>query len=666
MSGAHAILLDLGFILGVAAILLLVLGRLRQPAIVGYLLAGVLVGPHVTRLVADQESIEQIAQVGVLLLMLTVGLESSLERLRPVRRLALGGGILQILLTVALTCAVLLSLGWAGDRALFLGCILAMSSTTIVLRTLHERGETDAPHGQVALGILIVQDLAIVPLTILLPAVMTKTGNVALPALTAIAKGALALASALVLARWVVPLVFRQIARTRSRELFSIAVLGLGVGTAVATEAAGLSLALGAFVAGLALGGTEYELEARSIVTPFRDAFAGVFFVSIGMLLDPGFVVRHPGGLAAVVAIVLLGNTIVTFAALLLLKAPLRVAVLVGIAISQVGEFSFLLAKIGHEAHLFADDDYQMTVAASVVTMLLTPFTIRLGEPIARGLARFPFLARRAAAGAIPPQAASELEGHAVLCGYGPIGKDVAQGLQRNEIPFVALELNLKTVERARGEGARIYYADATQPEVLRHARVEKAKAVLVTVPDPAGAREIVRESRLQNGRAFIVARTKFASAAKELLELGADEVVVEELEAGLELLARTLRRFDVPKARIEEELEDARQGERRAGARGIKLAPKKLGEITRVLRRVQVEIVEVNPGSALEGVSIDAGVRVPTGATVLAVLRGNETLPSPPVDTVLTVNDRIVVFGSSAQVGLVEELASMAKSESG
>ncbi|MBI3725568.1 cation:proton antiporter [bacterium] len=614
MNGPHALLFDVAKILGVAAVLVLVLGRLRQPAVLGYLLAGVLVGPAGLGLISDLARIDQIAEVGVLLLMFAVGLESSLDRLRPVRRLAVLGGMLQVGLTVLLTCLVLRAIGWGWGRAIFLGCILAMSSTTIVMRSLHERGETDAPHGQVALGILIVQDLAVVPITIVLPTLVSGKEDVLGPALAAIGKGAVALAAALLLARFLIPSVFRQIARARSRELFSIAVLGLAVGTAVASEAAGLSLALGAFVAGLALGGTDYEHEARAIVAPLRDAFAGVFFASIGMLLDPVFVAMHPGDLALVVALVLVGNTLVTIAALLFLRAPLRVAVLVGVALSQVGEFSFLIAKMGHEGHIFQDEIYHMTVAASVATMLLTPFAIKLGGPIAAALAQVPFVARRASGGAIPEVAGAGLDRHALLCGYGPIGRDVAKGLSANDVPFVALELNPHTVERARAEGVSIFYADATQPEVLAHAGVARAKAVLVTVPD------------------------------------------------GLEILARALRSFDVPRGRIEQELEDARAGERRSGARGIKVAPKRLGEITRVLRQVQVEILEVESGSALDGATIEEGVRSGTGASVLAVLRGSETIANPPSEVALAALDRIVVFGSRAQVSIVEQLACVSR----
>jgi CPA2 family monovalent cation:H+ antiporter-2 len=661
MNGTHLILVDLATILAVAAVLVLVLGRLRQPAILGFLIAGALVGPSGLGLVSDPSRVDQIAQVGVMLLMFAIGLESSLERLAPVRRFAVGGGLLQIVFTVASVSLALHAFGWALDRAIFLGCILAMSSTTIVLRTLHERGETDAPHGRVALGMLIVQDLAVVPLMIILPTVVTKEGAVVLPALTAIAKAGAALAISLVLARYLVPLVFKQIAKTRSRELFSIAVLGLGVGTAVITDAAGLSLALGAFVAGLALGGTDYEHEARAILTPFRDAFAGVFFVSIGMLLDPRFVLRHPREVIFLVLLVLVGNTIVTILALMCVKAPLRVAVLVGIALSQVGEFSFLIAKMGHDASIFSKDDYEMTVAVSVATMLVTPFTIRLGPPIVALLSGLPWLARTAPAGKIPPDAALSLDRHAILCGYGPIGETIGRGLRENEVPFLALELNPTTVERARREGIAIHYADAAQPGVLEHAGIARAKAVLVTVPDPAGVRAIVREARRRNARAFIVVRTKFASAARDLRELGADEVVVEELEAGLELLARALRRFDVPRVRIEEELALARAKSGSVEGRAIELAPKKLGEITRVLKRVHVEIVDVNEGSTLDGETIEKGVRETTGATVLAVLRGSETIPAPEAGSTLAPGDRIVVFGSPGQVRIVEELGARA-----
>ena len=659
--GPHAILADLALILGVATALVFLLGKVRQPPIVGYLIAGALVGPAGLALAKDAARVDQIAQVGVMLLMFAIGLESSLDRLRPVRKLAVGGGVVQIALTIALACAILRVSGWPLDRAIFMGCILAMSSTTIVLRSLHERGETDAPHGRVALGILIVQDLAVVPLMIILPTIVTKQGAVVVPAVAAIAKAALALGLALVFARFVVPLVFRQIARTRSRELFSLAVLAMCVATALATESAGLSLALGAFLAGLALGGTDYEHEARAIVQPFRDAFAGVFFVSIGMLLDPSFVMKHPRGVAELVLLVLLANTLVTMAALLALDAPLRVAVLVGMALSQVGEFSFLIAKMGRDGKIFSREDYDMTVAVSVATMLLTPFTIKLGEPVIHVLSRIPFLARRARGGSIPAEAAAKLDRHAIVVGWGPIGRIVAKGLRGNDIPFLVLELNPKTVEDARAQGLEIHYADATQPEVLAHAGVERAKALLVTVPDPAGVRAIVREARARNPKALIVARTKFASLARDLRELGADEVVVEELEAGLEILARALRRFDVPKARIEQELDDARAAEGSIGDRKLDVAPKKLGEISRILRRVHVEIIDVEAGSMLAGADIEHGVRGTTGATVLAVLRASETVANPPGDARLAALDRIVVFGSRAQVAIVEELAKRA-----
>jgi CPA2 family monovalent cation:H+ antiporter-2 len=272
-------------------------------------------------------------------------------------------------------------------------------------------------------------------------------------------------------------------------------------------------------------------------------------------------------------------------------------------------------------------------------------------------LVRIPWLAHHSEAGSIPASVAAHLERHVILCGYGPIGAAIARGLEREQIPYLVLELNAATVERARRDKIPIHFADATQPEVLEHAGVANAKAVLVTVPDPIGARAIVRETKVKNPKLFVAVRTKFSTQADELRALGADEVVVEELEAGLELLARGLRRFDVPRARIEEELERARQTARNTG-RTIPVAPKKLGDITRVLKRVEVEIIDVSPDSHLDGETIDAGVRETAGATVLAVMRGSETIASPPTSAELQGHDRIVVFGSPAQVRIVEELA--------
>lgn len=652
------LLLDVATVLAASALVVFLVQRVRQPAILGYLLAGAAIGPWGLGLIRDVARIEQIADLGVLLLMFAIGLESSLKRLAPVRHFAIGGGLLQVLLTVVVIALALRAAGSPWHRSIFLGCILAMSSTAIVMRTLQDRGEVDAPHGQVALGMLILQDLAVVPMMIILQEMVRPGGEIVAPALNALAKAAAALAGAVALARWIVPFAFHQIARTRSRELFSIAVLGLALTTALATEAVGLSLALGAFLAGLALGGTDYDHEARAIVGPFRDAFAGVFFVSVGMLLDARFVAAHAGELSLVVALVLLGNSLITFLALVVMRCPVRVAILVAIALSQVGEFGFVIARMGNEAGLFGQEGFQLTIGASVLTMFLTPFMIRLGARVAGTLARAPLVKDRATSGAdIPGELAATLDRHAIVCGYGPIGQAIVKGLRANEVPYIVLELNADTVRNARAEGVAIAYADAMQPEILDRAGIERAKAVLVTVPDPIAALAIVKTSRERAPGTTIVARTKFSRAVSELLALGADEVVVEELEAGLEMLVCALRQFEVPRAKIAYQLDDARSVHREHG-REIKVRAKTLGEITRVLRRVEVEIIEIAPGSSLAGATVGRVQSDGNGATILAVMRGERTVTAPEPSFQLAGLDRIVVFGGGAQVAAVEELA--------
>lgn len=629
------ILRELVVIFGAALVVVLVLGRLRLPTIAGFLVAGALIGPSGFGWVKDRHQIEQLAEIGVVLLLFTIGLEFPLQELRRLGRLLAIGGGLQVALTTGAVVLWAVGRGYAPPKAVFLGFLVALSSTAIVLKGLAERGETDAPHGRLIVGVLLFQDLCVVPMMLIAPMLAGRgEGLAALP--RALLTAAAVVALTLVLARRVVPRAIRLVAQTKRRDLFILAVVVVCAGIAWLTSLVGLSLALGAFLGGVVLADSEEGHQALSDMLPLRDIFTSLFFVSMGMLFDVRVLLNEPGLALGLVGAVLVGKTLLASFAGMMMRFPLRVALLAGMGLAQVGEFSFVLASMGSGLGLLDPRELGLFFAASVLTMLLTPFALRFGPGLAAGAARLGGLDRLLGLrDDSSPADAEQLSDHVVVLGYGVGGEMLVEVLRGAGVPHAVIDLDSDRVRRARERGEPLFYGDVTSPEILERVHVDRARQVAVMLNDPGATLRAVRTARRLAPGARILARARYVGDVPRLLAAGASEAVAQEFEASLEIIERVMKG---PAARPADVAPHAEAGQLPPG--------------------VNVQSMAVPDGAWVVGRSLaESALRSRTGATLLSVSRDAATAVHPAPDDRLRAGDVLCLVGSREQIAAARQL---------
>lgn len=639
------LLRDLIIIIVVSLIAISLLRRLRVPAVVGFLLSGILVGPGGFRLVRDVETVETLAEIGVALLLFTIGLKFSLREMYRLRRWVFGGGLLQVGLTIAAVLGLGRIAGFPINMDLLLGFVVALSSTAIVLKLQEERGETHAPHGQLSLSVLIFQDLAVVPMLLLVPVIGEQTGQWQTAAV-GLAKSVLLVAGMLVAARVVIPRLLETVIRSRSPEVFTLTIIAIALGTAYVSSLAGLSLALGAFLAGIVISETHYSHHVTAQIMPLRDTMSSLFFVSIGMLVYPAGLLAAAGMIAGLTLGVILLKLIVVVVVALLFGFGIRNSLLAGLALAQIGEFSFLLLQAAGAGNLIDADTRQLLLSVSVFSMALTPLLMAL-SPWASRLVR----GDASAAGPVLT-AAGTLEDHVVIVGYGVNGRNVARALRKLEVPFLVVELNPRTVREVRDEGVPVIYGDACQRSLLHHAGVEQARVLVIAIADPLAARCIAAVANSMKPDLHIVVRTRLVAEAEELAELGADEVVPEEFETSLELLGRVMAAYGVPAWDIERE----QAAIRRQGYLALRQpgqAYEGMPSLALLLARTDVAAVDLADDSPAVGKTLrELNLRAHTGAHVISIVRGEQALANPSPDETLQSGDHLVLFGTGEALG--------------
>jgi K+:H+ antiporter len=553
---------DLTLVLVAALVGGLAAQRLRQPLIVGYIIAGIAVGPFTGGFtVSHVEGIEQLAELGVALLLFSLGLEVSFRDLAPVRGVALAGTAIQLVLTIAAGFGLAEALHWPWRSAIWFGALVALSSTMVALKTLQAQGRIGTLSSRVMLGMLVVQDLAVVPLMIVLPELGDPAGGVT-RVLIAIGRALGLLGVTVFVATRVVPPLMKAVARWNSRELFLLATTTVALGVGYAAWSFGLSLALGAFIAGLVINESEYAHQALGDVIPLRDFFGMVFFVSVGMLLDPSVVWRQLGTLGIVVVAVLAGKAAI-FAAVVRLFGYRRVVPLaVGLTLFQVGEFAFVLARSGRSAGFISGDLYGLVLNTAVATMALTPVvsgtTPFVYERLARRRAQEPLQALN-----LPDSGLAE---HVVVAGAGRVGRTIADALALRRLPFVLIEFDDRRVQDARVAGLPVIYGDASHEAVLRAATISRSRALIATVPAYPDVRAIIAAARRLRPDLAIVARAEGFEAVRDLYALGIEKVVSPEFEAAIEMAREALGHLGVPVGDIED-VADAIRRERYSGS---------------------------------------------------------------------------------------------------
>jgi CPA2 family monovalent cation:H+ antiporter-2 len=540
-------LTDILLVLAVAVVVTLLFSRVRLPGLVGLFVAGALIGPNALGLVSSPESVEHLAEVGVIFLLFALGLEFSFKRMARLARVILIAGPLQVILTGAIGFGVGSGFGLPVPEATVLGMLVALSSTAVVLKTMTERGEVDTPLGRNALGILIFQDVLVVPLMLILPLLAGREPQVHLsaPVLVAIAIGVILLT--VVFAKWVVPWVLHEAARSRSADIFLMVVVAICFAVAALSARLGLSLALGAFLAGLIISESEYSHHALGLVMPFRNLLVSFFFVSVGMLLDPSFLADYWWMVLLGVIGLMLVKTVTGTIAAQALRYPLRVSLGTGLALNQVGEFSFVLAAVATSNSLLTDQLRQGFLGVAVLTMALTPIVISLNVRVSRLADRLRLPGWLLSDRWSPRHEESIYSDHLLIIGYGMNGRNLARTARECGFPYAVVEMNPQTVRREVLRSEPIHFGDATNEMVLLRAGVTRAKAAAVVIGDASATRGIVAQLRRLNPELHIIARTRFVSEVEHLYELGANDVIPEEFESSVATFRRTAEHFALP-----------------------------------------------------------------------------------------------------------------------
>ncbi len=555
--------LDLIIVLAAAIAGGILARQLRLPIILGYLAGGIVVGPYVLGWVHDLDTIHTLADIGVILLLFTLGLEFSLSELRRIGKIAIFGGVAQILVTAAVGLALGKLLGWETVEAIFFGFLIALSSTMIVLKTLMERGELDSGHGRVMIGILLVQDLSLVPLMIILPAMGGEAGELWLPLGIAFLKALAFIAVMLALGMWGLPWLLRRVAGGRSRELFLLTVVTLCLAAAIGAYFFGLSAAVGAFIAGLLISQSAFARQAFADIVPLRDTFAALFFVSLGMLVNPHFVAENIATIAIVLAVIMVAKFIICSSIPWFFSYSPKTILFVGLGLVQIGEFSFVLAEMGLEAGIVTEYLYSLTLTSAIITMLLTPFALSFASILYRHLSQRERFGRLVARRLDPGWQGRrwELSGHAVICGHGRVGSSLARVLERRNFSYLVIDLDPQVISALHAREIPCIYGDAGNPEILAHAQLDKARVLICTFPDFIAVELTTRNALSINSRLDIVARVHRDADAELLKGIGVSEVVRPEFEAGLEITRHTLHRFGLSGPEIQLILTGLREG---------------------------------------------------------------------------------------------------------
>ncbi len=664
MQEDFRLIVDLVSVFAVAACGGLVAALLRQPVLLGYLIGGMVIGPAGLGLIKELIQIETLAQFGVAFLLFALGVEFSLNELKKVQAIALGGGSAQILLTILVTvvvCGVTGAWGTLPAKGVFLGSILSLSSTAVVLKCLMERNETETPHGQVMLGILVVQDLALGLMLAVLPALHQSGEAIGIAVLTALLRIGLFAAGAIVAGIWLIPPLLRLLARTESRELFLLGVVALCLGIALLTEQMGLSIEMGAFVAGLMISEVEYADQTLSYVEPLRDIFASLFFASIGMLIDPVFLWNNLELILGLVALVFVGKFLIITPLVKLFRYPWKTAIITGLGLAQIGEFSFVLASEGQALGLVSRQIYLLILGTTAVTLVLTPFVLR-GVPILFDwVESMPWLKPYLSGEGKPLAVAEELpmKDHVVVCGYGRVGRNLVKLLLSHELPVVVIDQSESRIQQLREAEVPYVYGNCVSLHVLETAVVSNARGLLIALPDPMSTRLCIKRALELCPELNVVVRATNDKSIEVLYQLGAREVVQPEFEASLEMATYILTDVGLSPDIVQREMQQIRN-RHYLDLRPEQSATEVSHDLLQATQDMNSRWYLLPSNSPLIGMTLEeADMRYLTGVSLMAIRRAaGEEIDYPDASTELSEGDRLLVVGSNGEMAAMEEFA--------
>ncbi|MFN5892861.1 MAG: cation:proton antiporter, partial [Dolichospermum sp.] len=646
MQEDFRLIVDLVSVFAVAACGGLLAALLKQPVLLGYIIGGMVVGPTGLGLIKEIVQVETLAQFGVAFLLFALGVEFSLTELKKVKAIALGGGTLQIILTILVTvlvCGVTGAWGTLPAKGVFLGSILSLSSTAVVLKCLMERNETETPHGQVMLGILVVQDLALGLMLAVLPALHQPGEAIGVAVVMALVKIGLFAAGAYAAGIWLIPRLLRLLAGTESKELFLLGVVTICLGIALLTEYLGLSIEMGAFVAGLMISEVEYADETLTIVEPLRDIFASLFFAAIGMLIDPVFLWQNLELILGLVALVFVGKFLIITPLVRLFRYPLKTALIAGLGLAQIGEFSFVLASEGQALGLVSRRIYLLILGTTAVTLMLTPFILRLLPFLFDFAESIPWLKPYLVNDqALDLSADLPQKNHIVVCGYGRIGQNLVKLLQQYQLPVVVIDQSESRIQQLREAGIPYVYGNSVSLHVLETAGVNHAQGMAITLPDPASIRLCLKRALELCPELDTVVRATQDKNIEILYQLGAKEVIQPEFEASLEMANHLLIAVGLLPDLVQQKMQEIRQNHY------LDLRPERspaevsqyLQKVTRDLNRRWYDLPANSPfiGMTLEEVNM----RYLTGVSLMAIRRADGAeIDYPNYQTTFLLGDR-------------------------
>ncbi len=643
------ILRDITIIFAVSTIILLICAKIKVPGILGYLFTGLLIGPNGLGFISNTENVSHMAEIGVILLLFTIGLEFSLQQLIALKRSALGGGMLQVFLTSIFITILCMIMGINTELSIFIGMIVAPSSTAIVLKLLMERGEVESPYGKITTSVLIFQDIAVIPMMLiarmLAPDSESSIKDIAITLGYAIIVVVLLFAAA----RFIVPKLLSKVTKTRSREVFLFSIILICMIVAIITNKAGLSLALGAFLAGMIVSETGYGYQALGNVVPFKDVFTGFFFISIGMMININIFLIHPALILFLAFLIIIVKALVTTMSISILGYSLETSLKTGLALAQVGEFSFILASTGMQDGVFNEFQNSLFITIAVISMVATPFMMIYSSQIVKLISKLP-LPVNIIKGYFHEKKSDKkiFNDHIIIVGFGLSGRMIAKAAIQSGIDYIVIEMNPNTVHTEKQKRTPIFYGDASQEEILDHASITKARSIVISGADFHTTKNIVETARRLNPTLIIIARTRFKSYNAALKELGASEVISEEVESAVSLLAVVFKHYYIPEENITAIEAELRQED--IAAISKKHQDKKISTLG--VKGLAVETITVPVGSKYSGCSLRAlDARFKYNINIIAVKSGVQIKVSPGSDDKINDRDELIVTGKNGDI---------------
>lgn len=652
---------DIVIIFGLSLAVIFLFNKIKLPPIIGFLFTGIIAGPFGLKLVQSVHEVEILSEVGILLLLFTIGIEFSFNEILKIKKTVLLGGSFQVFITIISVFFIAVLSGFPNSESIFIGFLIALSSTAIVLKLYNEKGEIDSPHGRTALAILIFQDIIVVPMMLITPLLGGGQADIISEIINLSLKSIGVIVFVIISTKYIVPFLLFHVAKLRSRELFLISIIVICFGIVWITSSIGLSLALGAFLAGLIISESEYSHQALSNIMPFRDVFTSLFFVSIGMLLNYSFMFENFRLIILITIIIILLKSAITSSITMSLGFPLRTAVIAGISLSQVGEFSFILAKTGSGLNLISADFYQMFLSVSILTMAATPFLIKYSPKFADQLLKLP-LPQKIKSG-MDKRLSSEkikLKDHLIIVGFGINGRNLAMAAGVSNIPYTILEMNPDTVKEAKKNNEPIHFGDASSEELLNNINVAEAKIAVVAINDQVATRKITQSIKMLNKNIYLIVRTRYVNELNELYNLGADEVIPEEFETSIEIFSRVLNKYLVPQSDIQNFIETIRLKDYSI-FRNLSKGNGLLNDVKLNFPDVEITSIIINNNSPLAGKTLsELDFRNNFNATVLGVICNTGFISNPSGNFTLSANDTLYLFTTRENIAKVKEIAGL------